>query len=463
MAFCSAYLTFFAILMAMIVIEENEPTPSSFFVFLPFVFIIDFGLRFLLQQTPTQMVRPYLLLPIPKLACIDAFIVTQLSAWENFLWQFFFTPFAIMTILPREGFGAMIGFILATQFVICISSQFYILVRTRLFDSIIWTIPTISILALLLLPLYIKGTIDFEAMVHIYGTFGTSLSHFSPIEWLLLISILGGLIFLNRREQYVHIMSELSHEKESDKHHINSFSFFKNFGTIGLFMQLETKLILRNKHPRKQIIFISALILFFLLATCFGAYQDAFGQEFWCFYAFLMIGSGQLQKLMMYEGNYIDLLMTQKEKIYELLVAKYYFYSLLLLFPAILCIPTIVFSQWTILQCIAYLLYTCGPIYFMMFQFAVFNNQTLPLDANLMTRTHTENQGTQVICTIIAIGVPMVISITIKNLFSPMVAYIILIALSMPFIITHRLWIKDAYHKMMKRRYKNIAAFHETR
>ena len=54
-----------SIAFAMIANESRSITSVELLcVLLPFILLIDFGMRFIAQQTPSQIVRPYLLLPL---------------------------------------------------------------------------------------------------------------------------------------------------------------------------------------------------------------------------------------------------------------------------------------------------------------------------------------------------------------------------------------------------------------
>ena len=53
------------------------------FCFMPFLLILDFFMRFVMTQTPTMMVKPYLLLPIGKHTAIELFIISLLLSGFN--------------------------------------------------------------------------------------------------------------------------------------------------------------------------------------------------------------------------------------------------------------------------------------------------------------------------------------------------------------------------------------------
>jgi hypothetical protein len=169
-----------------------------------------------------------------------------------------------------------------------------------------------------------------------------------------------------------------------------------------------------------------------------------------------------LGQVMCFEGNYIDGLMSRKESIFNLLRAKYYLTSLIIVVPFIVMILPISEGKITLLTAIAYLIFVMGFVFFMLLQLAVYNTRTLPLNANLMKSNKSSN-WIQGLVTSFAFFLPFMIDMTLTALFSTVVANIILIVIGFGFIATHNLWIKNIYKRFMKRRYKNMEEFRASR
>jgi hypothetical protein len=62
------------------------------------VLVIDFLMRFPLQKTATQEVKPYLLLPVKKSRVLDFLLLRSGLSSFNLIWLFLFVPFAILTV-----------------------------------------------------------------------------------------------------------------------------------------------------------------------------------------------------------------------------------------------------------------------------------------------------------------------------------------------------------------------------
>ena len=68
-------------------LAAKEDVPALLFYGMPIILIFDFGMRFMTQQTPLMLVKPYLLTPISKYAAIDCFLVKQVLDAGNLFWM----------------------------------------------------------------------------------------------------------------------------------------------------------------------------------------------------------------------------------------------------------------------------------------------------------------------------------------------------------------------------------------
>ena len=184
--------------------------------------------------------------------------------------------------------------------------------------------------------------------------------------------------------------------------------------------------------------------------------------SFICLYNYAVLPIMTLGQVMSFEGNYIDGLMSRKESIFNLLRAKYYLTTLIILVPFLIMFFPIAKEKITLLTAIAYLIFVAGFVFFMLLQLAVYNTRTLPLNANLMKSNKSSNwiQGLITGC---AFMLPLLIDKLLSALLPEEVAHIILIVIGLGFIATHNLWIKNIYKRFMKRRYKNMEEFRASR
>ena len=265
--------------------------------------------------------------------------------------------------------------------------------------------------------------------------------------------------------QLHYVRSELQRQekRETSLKSVTQFSFLNGFGLSGEYMKLELKSMMRNKAIRSRVITSIVLISVLSLIIAFTEiYDSKMMLNFWCFYCFGLYGLMTLVKVMCPEGNYIDLLMTHKENILMLLRAKYYIHVAILLIPLVLMLPAVIAGKFPILMILAYMLISSGLTYFMMFQLAVYNKQTLPLNEKLTGKNNTEN-GIQLIIEMGAMLLPIALVSLFILLFSEEVAYIIIGVIGLVFTLAHPLWLRHIYNRMMVRKYELMDGFHASR
>ena len=161
-------------------------------------------------------------------------------------------------------------------------------------------------------------------------------------------------------------------------------------------------------------------------------------------------------------GNYIDFLFTRRERILDLLRAKYYFFCIVLVLPLLLLIPPIVSGRFSILMILAYLFITTGVAYGLLFQLAVYNKQSLPLNQKITSKGNFENK-LQFIIELVVFFVPVFLALAFTALFGDTIGYIIMIVIGVVMTAAHPYWLRNIYTRMMRRRYENIEGFHATR
>lgn len=111
-AFWVGYLIFFGVSFASIFIE-SIPNMEAYHIInkgIGIFLILDFLLRFPLQKTPTQEVKPYLLLPVKRNRLIDFLLIRSGLNTFNAIWLFFFIPFAILTVTKFYGIWGVITY-----------------------------------------------------------------------------------------------------------------------------------------------------------------------------------------------------------------------------------------------------------------------------------------------------------------------------------------------------------------
>ena len=443
-------------------LAAKESSPEMIFFVMPFLLIIDFSTRFATQQTPLMLVKPYLLTPLSKYTAIDCFLVSQILDWGNLVWMTVILPYVFIVWCGGLSTGAAIGMLMLLYLMILVNSQWYLLVRTLINQSLLWWALPIVFYGSLIGPFFFLSD---ETMDHVMDSVGDFLGDYAFSWWTFALFVILFIVLfaINRYTQMRFIYHEISKHEKTKLKHVSEFKALNRFGQIGEYLKLEIKSTMRNKAIRSRFIQGLCFITFFSLAIAFGdIYKGNFARNFLCLYAFIFFGATNLVKVMCPEGNYIDLLMVHEENILTLLRAKYYYYCCILLLPVILQLPPVIMGQFSILMILAYLLTATGPVYCMLFQLAVFNKDTLPLNEKITGKNQMENKW-QAILSMVAMFAPVVFVLIFQAIFDETIAFIFLIVIGLAFTVTNPYWMRNIYHRMMKRRYENLEGFHATR
>ena len=440
----------------------KEDVPEMIFFSLPFILIIDFFMRFMMQQTPLMLVKPYLLTPISKYSAIECFLMSQILGSGNLVWMTIFLPYVFIVWCGGVTTWAALGMLFLLHLVVVVNSQWYLLVRTLINQSMWWwTLPAAFygslILPFFLLPEHLLDTC-LDAIGKLFEDYAFSWWSF------LFYALLGIVLFIiNRHLQMRFIYDEISKNEKTKLKHVSEFRALNRFGQIGEYLKLEIKSTMRNKAIRTRFIQGLCLIMFFSLMIAFGSvYNSTFERNFWCLYAFIFFGTVNLIKVMCPEGNFIDMLMVHEENILTLLRAKYYFYCAILILPFLFCLIPIIAGKYSVLMVLAYLLTATGPVYCMLFQMAVYNKTTLPLNDKITGKNQMENKW-QAIVSMIGFFAPVALVMLLQAIFSDEIAYLVLIVIGLAFTIAEPYWMRNIYRRMMQRRYENLEGFHTTR
>lgn len=423
-----------------------------------FLLPLDFLIRFGAQQTPAMLLKPYVLLPIRRKDVIDCFLISSLISSGNFIWLSFFLPYVFICGCGAAGFAKALLILLILMTLILINSQWYLFIRTLINRHMAWWCVPIVVYGTFFLPLILDFEKGMDNMFEVFDKYA--------ISWLAIAIYaitIATLFVINRKLQMRFASEEIAKHEETKMKRVWKFSFLERFGDVGEYLKLESKSAIRNKAIKQR--FIQGMVLISML-SCILAYTDIYSGKFavniWCLYCFVFFGAVNLVKIMGPEGNYIDLLMVHKENILTLLKAKYYFYCAILFIPTLILLPTVITGKFSILMILAYLFITSGLEYFILFQLAVYNKQSLPLNTKITGKGNFEN-SLQLVIELIVFFIPVALALILTTIFGDIIGYTILIITGAIFTFTHELWMRNIYKRMMRRRYTNLDGFHETR
>lgn len=425
-----------------------------------YLLFIDFLTRFSFQKAPTQEIKPYQLLPLPRNRILDCFLIQSACSSYNFFWMFLLVPFAFLSLFRFYGFIGVFGFLFGWWLLMLINNYWFLLCRMLINEKIGYILLPFSVYLL-------WGMIEYIPQGNLLSQFSMNFLEgfflWNPFTYIATIASILAMALLVRKLEKTCIYRELGKTESTSLKSVSEYKFLDRFGDTGEYLKLEIKLTVRNKMVRSQFILgVVLMIVFSLLLSFTDVYDSVFMTNFICIYSFVILGVMTLTRIMSVEGNYLDGLMSRKESILSLLRAKYIFNCLILIVPLLLMIPTFVTEKISILMAMTYAFITAGPIYCMLFQLAVYNKKTLPLNTKLTGK----NGGGNFIQTLLsnaAIFLPIILDAILCGIWGEETGLIIQLIIGMAFVLTSPLWIRNIYLRFMKRRYENMAGFRDSK
>ena len=438
--------------------------------FLIIFLVIDFFTRFGMQDTPAQNVKQYKLLPISTNFLLNVYLGRMGLRLYNLFWFFFFVPFAIQAIPQFYGISGFFGYLLGIWLLFVINGYWYLLWRTAINRHWLFIIPPIIIYGALIY----FGLFDDEFNMRLWGEDNVQPLYYgsiylmrwfcqwNPIAILISLAIIIPLFILNRWLQAKAIYFEISKTEEITNVKSRDYKFLDKLGEIGEYLKLEIKSVMRNAVVRKQFISSALFMLFF---NAIFSFTDVYDATFWrvyiMVYCFSVLGLMMLTHVMCPEGNYIDGLMSRKESVLSLLKAKYIFNCVLTLIPMLFAIAPIVKGKVTIIDALGCMFFTTGVVFPFLFQLAVYNDTTINLNAKI-TKAGS-NTRAQFIFSFAGLFVPMLVMYLLMIFFTENIAAWCMFVIGLIGTVCYPLWLRNVYNRFMKRRYKNMDGFRNSR
>lgn len=424
-----------------------------------YILMIDFWARAFMVESPSQRIKPYTLLPIRRSFLLNIYMLQSGFSLGTLYWMFLFVPFGLLAVYPLLGFCGLIGWLLG-WWLMCVADSFlYLMVRTLCMRHWAWWLLPVALHAGLLCLMLVpdRNCLDMPCTEIMYA-----FAQGKIWVYVLIAFAIASLYLICYRLQGIVVYNEISKEEEAPAKSTSQFNFLNRYGMLGEYLKLELKLRLRNKTLRYQFIMaIAAVILLSGILFFTDIYDAAFMKSFICLYDYLVPSTITLVCIMCHEGNYIDGLMSRRNSIYELLRAKYVFNAFMTVLPAILLIPLMVTGKISVWMNLGYLFFTQGVVVPLLFQLAVYNNNTLPLNAKVTSSK--QGNTMQQIVSMVALFVPIGIENLGRLAFGPVWGYAPMIALGIAGMVTMPLWLSNTYKRMMERRYVNMEGFRATR
>lgn len=438
-------------------LKEFFPNEDPFTIlntYLFFYILADILMRFFLQKLPVMSVKPLLTLPVNRNKVVHYVLKKSAFSFFNFLPLFAFVPFSIMLIINGYPIFSVLFWFLAIIVVTLIINFLNFIIESFSSERELSFLPIILFSG----SLFILNHFNIISFSELIANGFTSIYN-TPFLLIIPILLLIGLYWVNFKILKTKLYLDSSLKTNVAIVNTSSMEWTKRFGDIAPFMQLDLKLIWRNKRPRSTIfLLIFGLLygLFFYPNPQFADSAMVFGFVGIFVTGLFLINFGQF--IPAWDSGYYKMLMSQNIKYEQYLKSKYTLMILSVVIMFVLSIPYVYFG-WKILAAhFAAAIYNIGVNSYVIMYGGSFNRKKIDLNQ----RAAFNYQGTGAVQWII--GIPlMILPAAIFGFTTFFISFEIgllaLILCGVTGILLHQKLIKFITQKYLDSKYKMIDAF----
>ncbi len=439
------------------ILKEQFPDEDPLLIvngFLFFWFLGDLMLRFFLQKLPVMNIKPLLTLPIKKSKIIHYVLGKSVVSFFNFLPLFAIIPFSIILLSNDYSSSTIITWMFTMIIFTLIINFLNFIIESKSAETELSFLPIILIVSGLF-------ALNYFNLVSFSSLLSNAMNSITanPLMILIPLILLGALYYLNFSALKKKLYVDASLKAKTQIASSTDMSWTRRFGDTAPFLQLDLKMIWRNKRTRSTL-FIMVLALFYGLIF----YPNPTYQEWTAMFIFVgifvtgifMINFGQF--IPAWDSAYYKLLMSQNIKYKEYLKSKYLLMNLSAVALFVLSIPYVYFGWNILLIHFAAMVYNIGINSHVLLYGGSFNRKRI----DLSQRAALNYQGTGAVQWIIGFPLllfPVLIFYLPYHFFGFEAGIATLIILGGLGILFHQKIMDFIVKKYMGSKYKMIAAF----
>lgn len=339
--------------------------------------VFELGMRFMLQTLPVLDIKPLLNLPIGRRKAVNYVLIKAMYSFFNFLPLFIVIPFGIFCIYKGQYntwgiLGWMLAMLAITQ---CVNFLNFI-IKKKFTENLKALIPAILVVLAF-------SALEYFKIFEISFWFGKMMDFLvaHPFLAVVPIAIFFALFKWNQinLERKFYLDAGLKQkQKDADT---RDFVWTKKFGGIAPFLQLDLKLIWRNKRP-KTTIYMSFLLLAYGLFFYPNDVYEGMSTFYFVIGIFMtgifMMNFGQF--VPSWDASYYSMIMAQNIPLKQYLASKAGLITFSIVVMAILTTPYVYFGWNILLINMVAALYNIGVNVPILLYAGSFNKKRIDLD-----------------------------------------------------------------------------------
>lgn len=414
--------------------------------------LIELFLRYFMQKLPVMDIKPFLTTPVKKSSIAHYILGRSGASIYNLLSLFFFVPFAI--VLLFQGYpvlNVLLWVVAIFAIVLCVN---YINLLVNKNDKALIAIVS---------ALVIGYGLDYFQVFSIKEFFGPVFHalYAYPLSALVPVVLAGVIYYINFKFLNNKIYLDASLKAKSAVANTSDLAWTKKFGELGTFLQLDLKMIWRNKRTKSQV-FISLIFVFYgLIFYTQDIYAEMMPMK--AFLGVFMTGiflSNFGQFIPAWDSSYYSMMMSQNIPLRKYLESKATLISVSVVVMFLLTIPYVYFGWEALAINFACALYNLGVNIPVILFFGSFNKKRIELDQSPFGNMQGTS-ATQFLIMLPVLIAPIVLFSIFYYAISFEAAVIILSALGIIGFAMKNYLLNLVTEQYRKKKYGMIAGFKE--
>ncbi len=438
-------------------LKEKFPDKDPFNMvneFLFYWFLADLLMRFFFQKLPVMSVKPLLLLPVKKGKIVHYVLGKSVISFFNFLPLFTVIPFGVFLISEDYDLVRVLNWMFLLVIATQIINFLNFIIESKSSGTDLAMLPILIIIGSLYFLNHFK-ILTLDVYLFHAVNWMISSSFYLAIPFLLLLL----LYFINFRMLLSQLYLDQSLQSKATVVSSSDLSWTNRFGASAPFLQLDLRMLWRNKRPRSSV-FIVLIGLFYGLIF----YPNPLYQSMQGMYVFVgifvtgifLINFGQF--IPAWDSGYYKLLMSQNIPYKDYLQSKYLLMASSAFLMFVLSIPYVYFGWQVLLIHFAAMVYNVGINTHVLLYAGSYNRKKI----DLTQRAAFNYQGTGAVQWLV--GIPlMVLPVGIFYLLYKLLNFesgiSSLIGLGILGFLFHEKLMKFITKKYIDSKYKMINAF----
>ncbi|RSK41488.1 DUF5687 family protein [Mangrovimonas spongiae] len=416
--------------------------------------IADVLMRFFFQKLPVMSVKPLLTLPVKRSKVVNYVLGKSALSFFNFLPMFAIIPFGVMLLINDYPTVSVLVWILTLLCITLIINFLNFILESFSSETELSFLPVI-VLAGGLFALNYFNIISFTDLV----SSGINGIYNNPLLIGIPILVLIGLYIMNFKMLRQKLFLDSSLKSNVKEVNSSNLEWTRKFGDSAPFMQLDLRLIWRNKRPRSSVFILVIGLLYGLFFYPNPIYADKpfmYGFVGIFVTGIFLINFGQFVPA--WDSGYYKMLMSQNIQYKQYLKSKFNLMAFSVVVMFVLSIPYVYFGWNILLAHLAAAIYNIGINTHVILWGGSFNRKKIDLNQ----RAAFNYQGTGAVQWLIGIPlmvVPLAIFGVVSWLANFEMACLALALIGVVGIVFHQKLMKTIVGKYLASKYKMIDAF----